>query len=90
METFESYLLFIIVALPMAGATLLMLVPSYRPEVVRWVATLVALSTMLLSLYTFGFYDHEQGGFQFMRSWNWLELPGPWPLGERGITFALE
>ena len=88
-NTLESYLLFTIVALPLAGAALLMLVPSYRPDIVRWVATVVALATLLLSLYTFGFYDYEEGGFQFTRSWGWLKLPGPWPLGERGISLAL-
>ena len=89
MDTFDSYLLFAIVVLPLAGAGLLMSVPSNRPYTIRWVATLVALGTMLLTFYAFGFYDHKEGGFQFLRSWSWLEIPGPWPLGERGITLAL-
>ena len=89
MDTFESYLLFAIVALPLVGAGLLILIPSYRPQTVRWAATLFAFVTTALSLYTFGFYDHEAGGFQYVRTWSWLELPGPWPFGEQGISLAL-
>ncbi len=89
METFESYLLFALVVLPLVGAGLLVFVPSYRPGVVRWVAAVIALAAMLLSFYIFGFYDHQEDGFQFTRTWDWLELPGPWPLGEQGITLAL-
>ena len=44
---------------------------------------------MLLTFYTFAFYDHTLGGFQFTRTWDWLAIPGPWPLGERAITLAL-
>ena len=77
------------VALPMAGAAVLLFIPSYRPGAVRWVAAVVAAVTMALSLYTFALYDHDVGGFQYTRSWDWLAIPGPWPLGDRGITFAL-
>ena len=73
----------------MAGAALLVFVPSYRPDIVRWTASAVAVVTMALSLYVFGLYDHEAGGFQFERTWQWLELPGPWPSGDLGISLAL-
>ena len=89
MDTFDSYVLFAIVSLPLLGVGLLMLVPSYRPQLVRWIATLLAFSVMLLTFYTFAFYDHTVGGFQFTRTWHWLAVPGPWPLGERAITLAL-
>ena len=88
MATFDSYLLFFIVALPLLGAAVLLAVPSDRPQAVRWVATAFATVTMLLSLYAFGLYDYEAGGFQYLRTWRWLELPG-WPLGDQGITLAL-
>ena len=92
METFDSYVLFILIALPMVGALVLMGVPAYRPMVVRWTASLFALVAMLLSFYTFLVYYiryRDEGGFQFERTWEWLELPGPWPLGDQGITLAL-
>ena len=89
MATFDSYVLSVIVALPLVGAGLLVFTSSVRTLLIRWIATLVAFAALTLSLYTFGLYDHESGGFQFVRTWQWLELAGPWPLGDIGITFAL-
>ena len=89
MQSFDSYLLAFIVALPLAGAALLMSIPSSRPRLVLRAAMSVALAVMLLSLYAFVAYDHQEGGFQFTRTWKWLELPGPWPLGDQGISLAL-
>ena len=89
MATLDSYVLFAIVVLPLAGAGVILFIPSERPRLVWWVAVVVALGAMLLGFYTFGFYDHDLGGFQFTRSWRWLSLPGPWPLGDQGITLSL-
>ena len=44
---------------------------------------------MLVSFYVFWAYDHEVGGVQFERAWDWLAMPGPWPLGDSSITFHL-
>ena len=92
MDTFNSYVLFIIIVLPLAGAGTLMLIPGYRPHHVRWTASFVALVVMLLCFYTFLVYyvDYRDvGGLQFERSWKWLELPGPWTFGDRAITLTL-
>ena len=89
METLESYLLFAIVVLPTVGAAVLIAVPSRYENIIRGVASVFALVTMALTLYTFGFYDHEAGGFQFTRTWEWLKIPGSWPLGDKGISLAL-
>ncbi len=89
MDTLDSYVLFAIIALPMAGAAVLTLVPGYRPGLVRWTATAFALVTMLLSFYAFLAYDHQAGGFQLTRTWRWLSLPGDWPLADQAITLAL-
>ena len=89
METFDSYALFIIVGLPLAGAAMLMAIPVHRPQLVRWTASSLALAVVLLSIYIFLSYDHEQGGLQFVRTWQWLELPGSWPLGHQAITLTL-
>ena len=92
METFDSYVLFALIVLPLIGAGLLMAIPGRRQVLVRWTATLFATVALLLSFYTFLFYylDHrDEGGMQFTRSWDWLELPGTGPLAEQGITLAL-
>ena len=92
MDTFNSYVLFIIIALPLVGAGVLMLVPGYRPHLVKWTASAFALAAMLLSAYVFLVYYLEYrdvGGFQFQRTWEWLSMPGPWALGDRAITLTL-
>ena len=89
METLDSYALLAIVAIPMAGAGLLILIPGSRILAVRRFSLAVALVTMLLSFYVFLAYDHSAGGMQFERIWNWLEIPGPWPMGDSGITLRL-
>ena len=89
MQTLDSYVLIALVGLPLAGVAVLIAVPSAQAQTVRWVATIVALATAALSLYTFIGYDQDLGGFQFAQSWSWLEIPGPWPLGDKGISLSL-
>ena len=87
METFNSYALFMLITLPLAGAGVIMAIPSYRPQAIRWTASLFALVAMLVSFYTFLVYYRDIDGTQFMRTWRWLDLPG-WP-GEQGIALTL-
>ncbi len=89
MDTFDSYVLFIIIVLPLVGAGLIMTIPSYRPQTIRWTAAAFGLAAILLTFYVFLFYDYSEGGFQFTRAWQWLEIPGPWPFGDEGITLTL-
>ena len=89
METFDRHVLFLLIVLPLIGAGILLFVPAQRPGVVRWVSTILSLVVMFLGFYVFGLYDHDAGGFQFARAWQWLEIPGPWPFGDRGITLSL-
>ena len=89
MDAFDSYVLFILIALPLVGAGLLMLVPGYRPNVVRWTASAVATACLAFSCYAFASYEHGAGGLQLTRTWEWLAIPGPWSLGDQGIGLAL-
>ena len=89
MNGLDSYALLLIVALPMAGAGLLVLIPGSQVMAIRRFSLAIAVVTMLLSLYVFLAFDHSVGGMQFERTWNWLEIPGPWPMGDSGITLRL-
>ena len=89
MDTFDSYALFLLVVVPMAGATLIMFVPAHQARTVRWTASLFAFVSLAISIYVFASYDHGEGGFQFQRTWSWLEIPGPWAHGDQAITLAL-
>ncbi|MCH8311258.1 MAG: hypothetical protein IIB17_12300, partial [Chloroflexi bacterium] len=89
MENFDSYALFLLVVLPMAGAVVIMFIPGALDQQIRWVSSAFALVTMLLSFYVFWAYDHEAGGFQFQRTWDWLAMPGTGPLSDKAITLTL-
>ena len=89
MDTFDSYALFLLVVVPMGGATLIMFIPAQQAQTVRWTASFFAVVSLAISLYVFVSYDHESGGFQLQRTWSWLEIPGPWAHGDDAITLAL-
>ena len=74
MNTFESWLLFIIIMIPLIGAALFILMPKDQKDLIQWLATVLGLITMVLSIYSFAAYSHNDGGFQFANSWIWLEL----------------
>jgi NADH-quinone oxidoreductase subunit M len=89
MSNFDSYALFLLVVIPMAGAVVIMLIPGAQSRQIRWVSVAFALVTMLLSFYVFWAYDHDLGGFQFQRTWDWLAMPGTGPLSDKAITLSL-
>ncbi|MDA0769286.1 MAG: NADH-quinone oxidoreductase subunit M [Chloroflexi bacterium] len=89
MQLFDSYVLFIIILLPVVGAALFMAMPSEWEGRIRWVASAFGLVAMLLTFYVFLSYYLDPGGYQFERTWNWLEIPGPWAFGDLGISLTL-
>ena len=89
METFDSYALFLLIVVPLIGAAVIMLTPSRLAQAIRWAATAAASVNLLLSFYVFAAYDHEEGGFQFLRVWDWIQIPGPWEHGDKAITLNL-
>ena len=89
MENFDSYALFLLVVIPMAGAVVVMFIPGALSQPIRWVSAAFALTAMLLSFYVFWAYDHAAGGFQFQRTWDWLAMPGAGPLSDKAITLTL-
>ncbi len=90
MDTLNSYALFALIVLPLAGAAVLLAVPGDRRLAIRWVATAVALAVMLLSMYVFAAHSDTFGSrqtsmdefvgqtnvlrFEFERAWTWLDL----------------
>ena len=92
MDTFNSYVLFAMIVLPLVGAGIIMMIPVYRPAAVRYTAAAFALGLMLLGFYTFLVYylDYRDvGGMQFTRTWEWLQLPGTGALSDKGISLSL-
>ena len=90
MDTLNSYVLFALIVLPLAGAAVLLAVPGERRLAIRWIATVVAFVVLLLSMYVFAGHTDTFGPrqtsmdefvgqtnvlrFEFERSWDWLDL----------------
>ena len=75
MSDFDQIALFLIILAPLAGAILLMFMPSDRPKDIWYFSIFVAGVSLILSLVVFARYDYGQGGFQFTRSFEWLDAP---------------
>jgi len=88
MEFLDSHILFMIVVLPLLGAMTLIVVPSVRVKLIKQIVLALSSVVMLCCLYVFVFYFAESDGFRFSNSWNWLELPGSWAMGELGISLS--
>ena len=95
MDSFDQIALLLLLAIPLAGAILLMFSPGGRDgwaskEVWRF-SVFVAAVSLALSLVLFARYDYDQGGFQFTRTFEWLDAPLniDFSLGIDGITAPL-
>jgi len=91
MGGFDQVALFLMVLVPLFGAILTMFVPRDRPKDAWHFAILVSAITLVLSLIVFLRYDYEEGGFQFARTYDWLDAPLniDFSLGIDGISAPL-
>jgi NADH-quinone oxidoreductase subunit M len=84
----QAYILFTLVALPLATAFVLAAVPSKYKNVVRGIAAFTGLAIFSLALYSFLNYSFQDGeAFRFQLRWVWLENVGF--LGKNGISLHL-
>ncbi|MDP6227963.1 MAG: NADH-quinone oxidoreductase subunit M, partial [Dehalococcoidia bacterium] len=91
MSNFDEMSLVLIILLPSLGAVLAMFMPRDRPKEVWRFAVFVAFLSLVLSLVIFARYDYGVGGFQFERSFEWLDAPLniDFSLGIDGISAPL-
>ena len=91
MNDFDQISLFLIILVPLLGAVSLMFMPQDRPKEVWYFAIFVGLVSLVLSLVIFARYDYDQGGFQFIRTFEWMDAPLniDFSLGINGITAPL-
>ncbi len=83
-----GYVLFALLAVPVGGALVFMLIPSRYPQLVRYVALLGAAAMFVLSFLVFIAYEYQGGsGLRFDLRWDWLENVAF--LGDHGISLHL-
>jgi len=82
METIVMpHLLSLILFTPLLGAVLLFFVSNTRPGLVKGIAVVSSLVSLLLSVYLLFSYDYNTGGFQYIEQYVWSR--------ELGVTFFL-
>ena len=91
MSNFDQVALLLIVLVPLAGSIMTMFHYRDRPKDVWHFAIFVAGVTLALSIFIFARYDYGEGGFQFNRTYDWLDAPLNISLsmGVDGITAPL-
>ncbi len=91
MSNFDSVALLLLILVPLAGAGLMMFMPGDRPRDSWHFALFIGAISLVLSVLVFARYDYNAGGFQFVRTYDWL--PGPLDislaLGVDGIAAPL-
>jgi len=79
-----------VVFLPLLGSVLLAVLPSSRPQLIRWTALGIALLTWVASLVLLAAYDNTVGGYQFTQSISWIPMFGiTYTVGVDGLSLAL-
>jgi NADH-quinone oxidoreductase subunit M len=71
----DQWALFLLIAVPLAGALLSMAFPKDRPRYAWYFAILVAGFCLVLSVAVFARYDYGAGGYQLTRTFEWLGDP---------------
>jgi NADH-quinone oxidoreductase subunit M len=83
-------ILSMLVAVPAAGAAIIVLLSKRRPEMMKLVAALSSVVTAAMSVWLTAEFDRADDGFQFVSNHPWVEQWGiGWHLGVDGISLFL-
>ncbi len=86
----SNYLLSILLALPLAGALLLLLIKKDKEDFVRYFGLLVSSFAFIVSLFIYFIYDANKGGFQLTEKYMWISnLHTSFNIGVDGISLLL-
>jgi len=89
MDLIKENILILTILLPLLGAALILIIPSYLSDLVKYIALVVSIITFIISIWIFVLYEINVGGVQLLWDWQWLSIKGSWPLGDKGITLNL-
>src|SRR6185295_4688416 len=63
-----TYMTFI----PVAGALIVLCLPSSKPDWIRWTAAITTVPPLLMAIWLFRYFDRAQAGFQFIEHRQWI------------------
>jgi NADH-quinone oxidoreductase subunit M len=89
-DTFDSYVLMALVALPFGWGVLLAFLPSKRLQHIKLTSLAVAVVVTALTAYVFLAYNTAEAGYQLIREIQWLDSLGvTFSLGVDGISVPM-
>src|SRR5574341_2570449 len=68
MDNVLTYMTFI----PVAGAVLVLFLPSENHKLIRWVSAAATVPPLLMSIWLFNNFDRTKAGFQFVEDYYWI------------------
>ena len=75
MNDFDQVALLLLIVVPLAGSLTMMFMPGGDSKESWYFAIFIAAVSLVLALVVFARYDYNEGGFQYIASYDWL--PGP-------------
>lgn len=90
MEFIRDHLLTLILFTPLVGAALVTLLPKKEEMLIKWVALLISLIPLALSIVAWSAFRPEAAGFQFEEQVQWFpQIGSSYHLGVDGISLAM-
>jgi len=75
---------------PLAGMVVVLLLPSARHNLIRWVSALATLPPLLLGVWLYGHFDRANPGFQFVEKAPWIPTYNiQYFIGVDGISISM-
>jgi len=74
-DDFKGIALLLTILLPFGGGALLAFFPRNQATAIKLFSALLGAATLGLVIFIFATYDYDAGGYQFTRSYKWLEEP---------------
>jgi len=86
----NSWLLSLVIWLPIVGGAIVSLVGNARADTARWLSLAIAIATLIASVPLLTGYDASAGTMQFLESHVWIgAIAANYHLGVDGISIAL-
>src|SRR5689334_1303599 len=58
--------------IPIAGALIILCLPSDKPERIRWAAAATTVPPLIMAIWLFVAFDRTKAGFQFVEHAQWI------------------
>src|SRR5574342_1072300 len=86
MENVLSYMIFI----PLAGAVVVLMLPSKSHNLIRWVAAAFTVPPLLMAFWLYNQFDPSKSGLQFIEKYSWIPAYNiSYYLGIDGLSISM-